>query len=45
LADRAGATVSEAPGSHAIYVSQPTVVADVIAKAARSVRESAAVLR
>ena len=45
MAERAGATVSEAPGSHAIYVSQPAVVADVIAKAARSVRESAAVLR
>jgi hypothetical protein len=36
---RAGATVSEAPGSHAIYVSQPRVVSDLIAKAARSLRE------
>jgi pimeloyl-ACP methyl ester carboxylesterase len=45
MAERAGATVSEAPGSHAIYVSKPAVVADVIATAARSVRESAAVLR
>ena len=45
MAERAGATVSEAPGSHAIYVSQPAVVADVIAQAARSVRGSAAVLR
>jgi pimeloyl-ACP methyl ester carboxylesterase len=44
MAERAGATVSEAPGSHAIYVSQPEVVAAVIANAARSVRESAAVL-
>jgi pimeloyl-ACP methyl ester carboxylesterase len=44
MAERAGATVSEAPGSHAIYVSQPAVVAAVIANAARSVRESAAVL-
>jgi hypothetical protein len=45
MAERAGATVSEAPGSHAVYVSQPAVVANVIAKAARSVRESAGVLR
>src|SRR3954454_21213830 len=45
MAERAGATVSEAPGSHAIYVSQPATVAGVIAQAARSVQESAAVLR
>src|SRR3954467_9655067 len=37
MADRAGATVSEASGSHAIYVSQPAAVAAVIAQAARSV--------
>jgi pimeloyl-ACP methyl ester carboxylesterase len=37
MAQRAGATVSETPGSHSIYVSQPAVVADLIAKAASSV--------
>ncbi len=36
MAERAGATVSEAPGSHAIYVSQPASVAAVITQAARS---------
>jgi pimeloyl-ACP methyl ester carboxylesterase len=45
MAERAGATVSDAPGSHAIYVSQPATVADVIARAARSLRESPAALR
>ncbi len=34
MSKRAGATVVEAPGSHAIYVSQPEAVADLIAKAA-----------
>ncbi|MFF7471808.1 alpha/beta fold hydrolase [Streptomyces sp. NPDC008092] len=33
MAGRAGATVVEAPGSHAIYVSRPEVVADVIERA------------
>jgi pimeloyl-ACP methyl ester carboxylesterase len=37
MAERIGATVSETPGSHAIYVSRPAVVADVIAKAASAV--------
>jgi pimeloyl-ACP methyl ester carboxylesterase len=36
MADRAGATVSEAAGSHSIYVSQPATVAAVIEQAARS---------
>src|SRR3954462_9166179 len=47
MAERAGAQTTEAPGSHAIYVSQPAVVAEVIAQAARSVRETTegAVLR
>ena len=36
MAERAGATVAEAAGSHAIYVSQPSVVADLITAAARS---------
>ncbi|MBB6403032.1 alpha/beta fold hydrolase [Arthrobacter sp. AZCC_0090] len=36
MAERIGATVSETPGSHAVYVSRPKVVADVIRKAAAS---------
>ncbi len=34
MSERAKATVSEAPGSHAIYVSRPAVVAAVITQAA-----------
>ncbi|MDR6759442.1 pimeloyl-ACP methyl ester carboxylesterase [Mycoplana sp. BE70] len=34
MAKRAGATVEEVPGSHAIYVSNPRAVADLIEKAA-----------
>ncbi|WP_203590121.1 alpha/beta hydrolase [Streptomyces sp. SID13031] len=34
MSERAGATVVEAAGSHAIYVSQPQVVADLIKQAA-----------
>jgi pimeloyl-ACP methyl ester carboxylesterase len=34
MASRAGATVEEAPGSHAIYVSSPEVVAALIERAA-----------
>ncbi|MFF7476184.1 alpha/beta fold hydrolase [Streptomyces sp. NPDC008092] len=34
MAQRIGATVAETPGSHAIYVSRPDVVADLIKKAA-----------
>jgi hypothetical protein len=30
MAERIGATVAHTPGSHAIYVSQPRVVADLI---------------
>jgi pimeloyl-ACP methyl ester carboxylesterase len=37
MAERAGASVSETPGSHAIYVSNPAVVAAVIAQAATAV--------
>jgi pimeloyl-ACP methyl ester carboxylesterase len=37
MATRAGATVAEAAGSHAIYVSKPDAVAALIAKAAESV--------
>ncbi|MGO9488699.1 MAG: alpha/beta fold hydrolase [Solirubrobacteraceae bacterium] len=42
MAERAGATTSEAPGSHAIYVSRPAVVGDVIVQAARNALEAAA---
>jgi pimeloyl-ACP methyl ester carboxylesterase len=37
MATRAGSTVAEAPGSHAIYISKPEAVAALIAKAAKSV--------
>jgi pimeloyl-ACP methyl ester carboxylesterase len=37
MAKRAGATVTEAAGSHAIYVSKPEAVAALIAQAAKSV--------
>jgi pimeloyl-ACP methyl ester carboxylesterase len=37
MAKRAGSTVAEVKGSHAVYVSQPQAVADVIAKAANGV--------
>jgi pimeloyl-ACP methyl ester carboxylesterase len=36
MAERMGATVARTPGSHAIYVSQPKVVASLIAQAAAS---------
>jgi pimeloyl-ACP methyl ester carboxylesterase len=35
MSERAGATVVEAPGSHAIYVSQPQATVDLIKQAAR----------
>lgn len=35
MAERAGATVAEVPGSHSVYVSQPAAVADLVKKAAR----------
>jgi len=37
MAERAGAKVTETPGSHAIYVSNPVAVAAVIARAATAV--------
>jgi predicted RNA binding protein YcfA (HicA-like mRNA interferase family) len=37
MSTRAGSTVVEAKGSHAIYVSQPQSVAAIITKAAHSV--------
>jgi len=36
MAERAGATTTEVPGSHAIYVSQPAAVARLITNAAQS---------
>jgi pimeloyl-ACP methyl ester carboxylesterase len=36
MSERAGATVTEVPGSHAIYVSQPTAIAAFIEQAARA---------
>ena len=38
---RAGSTVVEVAGSHAVYVSQPQAVAALIEKAARGVKEAA----
>jgi pimeloyl-ACP methyl ester carboxylesterase len=35
MAERAGATVVEVPGSHSVYVSQPAAVAELIKTAAR----------
>lgn len=36
MAKRAGATIVETKGSHALYVSKPAVVADIIDKAANA---------
>jgi pimeloyl-ACP methyl ester carboxylesterase len=41
MAERLGATTTEVPGSHAIYVSRPDVVSGLIVQAARSVATSA----
>ena len=43
MAERAGATSTEVPGSHAIYVSQPSAVAGLIGQAARSLSAASAV--
>ena len=37
MSKRAGSHVTEVPGSHAVYVSQPGAVAALIAKAANAV--------
>ncbi len=37
MSERAGATIAEVPGSHAIYVSNPEAVATFIEKAAQGV--------
>ena len=39
MAERAKATVTETPGSHAVYVSRPAVVAAVISQAAQGVND------
>lgn len=41
MSDRAKAVVTETPGSHAVYVSRPAVVAAVIAQAAQGVNGQA----
>jgi pimeloyl-ACP methyl ester carboxylesterase len=38
MAQRAGAKVTEVAGSHAVYVSQPRAVADVIREAVAALR-------
>lgn len=38
MSERAGSTVVEVAGSHAVYVSQPNAVAELIEKAAREVK-------
>src|SRR5581483_4422506 len=38
MAERAGASVTEAPGSHSIYLSQPEVVGNLIRQAATGTR-------
>src|SRR6267154_2179340 len=42
MSKRAGATVTEVKGSHSVYVSNPKAVADLIEKAADSVKAAAA---
>jgi hypothetical protein len=41
MSDRAGSTVVEEKGSHAIYISKPEVVAAFIEKAAKGVKLAA----
>ena len=41
MSKRAGATVTEVSGSHAVYVSKPDAVAALIKKAARGVKLAA----
>jgi len=42
MSRRAGSTVVEVKGSHAIYVSQPRAVAALVEQAAKSVKTAAA---
>ena len=39
MSERAKATVTETPGSHAVYVSRPAVVAAVISQAAQGLND------
>ena len=39
MSQRAGATVTEVPGSHAVYVSRPAAVAGVIEQAAKALAD------
>jgi hypothetical protein len=41
MAKRAGSTIVEVAGSHAIYVSQPDAVAALVKKAAKEVKVEA----
>lgn len=41
MSQRAGATVTEVPGSHAVYVSRPEAVAAVIEQAAQAIAKNA----
>jgi hypothetical protein len=41
MSKRAGSTVAEVKGSHAIYVSQPKAVAALVEQAAKSVKSAA----
>ncbi|MGR4871228.1 alpha/beta fold hydrolase [Variovorax sp. LARHSF232] len=41
MSKRAGATVAETGGSHAVYVSKPKAVADLIKQAAVNVKVAA----
>ena len=43
MATRAGSTIAEAAGSHAIYISKPEAVAALIARVAKSVTSETAV--
>jgi pimeloyl-ACP methyl ester carboxylesterase len=43
MAERIGATTTEVPGSHAIYVSRPDAVAGLIAQAARSLAATSSI--
>jgi hypothetical protein len=45
MAQRAGAQVAETPGSHAVYVSHPDKVADLIAQAASGLVETASAVQ
>lgn len=43
MANRAGAAMTETPGSHAVYVSRPAAVAEIVARAAQATAATATV--